>query len=349
MNFTVGEIAALVGGKASGSQNKKITSIRPLESSDEFSVSYLENAELLSKIKELKAGCLLAPLREKEKIKLDLPVVWVENPKLAFAKLLGIEEKRTQKNYSPFVSPHAVVAQGADVDDSAYVGHFAVIEEGAVIGRNAVIEANCYVGKNSRIGENTRLYPGVVARENVFIGKNCIIHPNATLGGDGYGFVKNGAVYEKIPQIGSVKIGDGVEIGSNSAVDRATLGETEIGDGTKLDNLVHIAHNVKIGKNCLIVAQVGIAGSCVIGDNVIISGQAGVADHVKIGDNSVIVARTGVIGPVKPGSVLFGYLARPRNEYMKIEAILSKLPDIYDFYKKAKKHPAFQENEKKND
>lgn len=340
MNLTLKEISKMINGVLEGDEQKIILYVKPLEIADEKSICYIENSEKI-KLLSPKAGCVIAPLKEKEKIKLETNIIWVENPKLAFAILLQYESEEQKKKYPPYISPNAIISNSATIGKNCYINHFTIIEDGAIIEDDVVIEANCYIGKNTRIGKNTYIYPQVVIRENISIGKNCIIHSNTTIGSDGYGYIQDKGIHFKIPQIGSVKIEDNVEIGAGCCIDRATLGETTIGEGTKIDNLVHIAHNVKIGKNCLILAQAGIAGSTEIGNNVIIAGQAGIADHIVIEDNSIIMAKTGVIGRVKKNSILFGFIGRDRKEYLKIEAILSKLPEIYNFFKKMK-------NEKEN-
>ena len=289
------------------------------------------------KIKGLKPGCLLVPENEKRKKTFDFPVIWVKNPKAAFSLILSEKEKEKFSYIKAGISPKSEISPKAVISKSAYIGPFCFVGDEAVISENAVLVSGVYVGNKVFIGKNSKIYPNVTIREDCYIGQDCIIHSGCVIGADGYGYIQANSGHEKVPQIGAVRISDRVELGANSCVDRATLGFTEIGEGSKIDNLVHIAHNVKIGKNCLIIAQAGIAGSSVIGDNVIIAGQAGISDHVVIGDNSIIMAKTGVIGKVPPKSVLFGYLGRPRGEYMRIEALLSKLPEFFSFYKKVKK------------
>jgi len=348
MNLTIEKIAEIINGELEGDKNKIITSIKPIDIADENSISYIENLEKANKLIDIKAGCIIVPLGERNKLNLKTNLIFVKNPKLAFAKLLEKEVVNFRKKYLPFISSKAIISPQSKIPKSCYIGHFCVIEDGVELGENVVIESGCYIGRNSKIGNNTLIYPGVVIRENVFIGNDCIIHSNTTIGSDGYGYVRDNDEHIKIQQIGIVRIGNKVEIGANCSIDRATLGETAIGDGSKIDNLVHIAHNVKIGKNCLILAQAGISGSCEIGNNVIIGGQVGVADHIIIEDNSIIMSKSGVIGKVKKGSILFGFLARPRSEYMKIEAILTKLPEIYSFYKKVKKILNLEDEKKDN-
>jgi UDP-3-O-[3-hydroxymyristoyl] glucosamine N-acyltransferase len=173
--------------------------------------------------------------------------------------------------------------------------------------------------------------------ENCLIGNKCIIHSGTVIGSDGFGYFKHEGKHLKIPQTGIVRIEDDVEIGANTTIDRAALDETVIGEGTKIDNLVQIAHNVKIGKHCIIVSQAGIAGSAVIGDNTIVSGQAGIIDHIKIGKNAVIIAQSGIMKEVKDGEIMFGSPAKPYRQAMKTQAMINKLPQMYELFKKIKK------------
>jgi UDP-3-O-[3-hydroxymyristoyl] glucosamine N-acyltransferase len=235
------------------------------------------------------------------------------------------------------VHAHAAVDASSQIGAHAAIGPFTTIEKAVTIGEGSVIYSGCYIGARVQIGPHAIIYPGVVLREDTHIGARVIIQPGAVLGSDGYGFATQEGKHHKIPQIGRVVIEDDVEIGANVTIDRATTGETRIGSGTKIDNLVHIAHNVQVGKNCLIVAQVGISGSTRIGNQVTLAGQVGVVGHLTIGDNAVIAAQSGVMNNVEPGSVLFGSPARPHREAMKLLAIYGKLSEIYDAVKALKK------------
>ncbi len=206
-----------------------------------------------------------------------------------------------------------------------------------VIGDRTVISAGTYVGDKAVIGKDGLIYPNVIVREEVIIGDNVIIHPGAVIGADGFGYATEKGKHHKIPQIGTVEIGNGVEIGANVTIDRATLGKTSIGEGTKIDNLVQIGHNVKIGKNCLIVSQVGISGSTVIGDNVTLAGQAGLVGHIAIGDNAIVGAQAGVTKSVPPNTAVSGYPAREHRIAQKIDAQLIRLPKLYEQIKKLRR------------
>ncbi|MDI6642137.1 MAG: UDP-3-O-(3-hydroxymyristoyl)glucosamine N-acyltransferase, partial [Elusimicrobiota bacterium] len=234
----------------------------------------------------------------------------------------------------------AIISKSAKLGENVTIGPYTIIEADVSVGENTVISANCYIGRNSTIGKKCFIYPQVVIRENVTIGNEVIIHSGTVIGSDGFGYFKmqentHMLTHIKIPQIGTVEIEDNVEIGACVTIDRATTGKTVIGSGTKIDNLVQIGHNVKIGKNCIIVSQAGIAGSVKIGNNVTIAGQAGIKDHIIIGDGAVVAAQSGVIGDVKHGEIVSGYPARPHKEALKVQAFINKL--ALTFFSREKK------------
>ncbi len=270
------------------------------------------------------SAVIISPEVKVEDVK--VPYIVSKNPYYAFARLLELFFPPVKvKGGRPESGP---IARSAVIGKNARIYQGAFIDENAVIGDDCVIYPGCFIGENARVGSNTWLYSNVTLRENCVVGMNCIIHSGAVIGADGYGFVKHNGSYYKIPQIGNVVIEDGVEIGANVTCDRATIGSTRIGRGTKIDNLVHIAHNVHIGRNVLIVAQVGISGSVDIGDDVTIAGQSGVVGHVSIGAGSVIAARSVVTCDIKPKSFISGFPAKPHAEEMKIKAATRKLPNL---------------------
>jgi UDP-3-O-[3-hydroxymyristoyl] glucosamine N-acyltransferase len=338
MKLTAADINKLAEGTLQGDGARAITGAAPLEKAGPSDLAFVADAALLVSAPASKAGCLLAP-RGTEGLFKDFPgtLVFTKNPKYAFMLALRLVENEARPLPLPGTHPAAFVSPSARIGGKVHIGPFAVVEAGASVGDGSVIAAQCYVGRNAKIGAGTRLYPGVKIMDACEIGAGVIVHAGVVIGSDGYGYISPRGVHEKIPQLGKVIIEDSVEIGANTAIDRAALETTVIGAGTKIDNLVHIAHNVKIGKNCLILAQVGIAGSTTIGNNAIIAGQAGISDHLTIGDNTVIMGRTGVMADLGPNQIVFGHTARPRLQAMKIEVLLGKLPEMHKTLLKIKK------------
>jgi len=227
----------------------------------------------------------------------------------------------------PKIEPTAVIAESAKIGANAYIGHHVVIEENAVIGEGTVIHPGVYVGKGTSIGQDCFIYPHVTIMHRVTIGDRVAIYANAVVGSDGFGYARNGEGFLKIPQSGIVAIEDDVEIGAGTTIDRATIGETRIGTGAIIDNLVQIAHNCIVGAGSIICAQVGLAGTSTIGKNVTLAGQVGVAGHLTIGDGSIVQAQSGIPSDLPPKSIVFGYPARPIRQAHRIEAILNHLPE----------------------
>lgn len=338
MKITPAEIAVLIGGELQGPADTVITGAMPLAAAGGTDLAYLEKAANAAWTASRPAGCLLAPEEARSALAGRAgAVIYVKSPKQAFAQALFKFENELNPLPKPGVHPSAVVDQSAKVGAGVHIGPHAVVEALAEIGDSVVISAGCYVGAQTRIGAGARFYPNVTVRERCLIGKNVILHPGVVIGSDGFGYINISGRHRKIPQVGRVIIEDDVEIGANAAIDRAALDATVIGAGTKIDNLVHIAHNVRIGKNCLILAQAAIAGSTAVGNNAIIGGQAGISDHLTIGDNAVVMSKTGIMTDLAAGAVVFGHTGRPRARAMKIEVILSKLPELYATVRKLKK------------
>jgi len=338
MNFTASAIAKLAEGSLRGNGELAISGAAPLETAGPSDLAFLSDPSLAAAALASKAGCLLAPLGSEDLFK-DFPgtLVFTKNPKYAFMLALRLVEKEARPLPKPGTHPSSFVASSARLGKDIHIGPFAVIEDGAEISDGAVIDAQCYIGRNAKVGRAARLYPGVKIMDACEVGAETIVHAGAVIGSDGYGYISPRGAHEKIPQLGRVIVEGRVEIGANTTIDRAALEVTLIGGGTKIDNLVHIAHNVKIGRHCLIMAQAGIAGSCVLGDNVIIGGQVAVSDHVTIGENTVVMGKTGVMKNLEPNQIVFGHLARPRMEAMKIEVLLGKLPEMHKMINKIKK------------
>jgi UDP-3-O-[3-hydroxymyristoyl] glucosamine N-acyltransferase len=333
----VREIAQAVGGHLQGDDSLVIEGAAGLDEAAEKEISFFHNPKYVGQLSTTKAGAVIVPEKLNGHIHIAAKtVIRVANPQLAFAHVLAILDQH-RVHHPEGIHPRAIIDPSARLAPGVAVGANTVIERDVQIGSGTVIYAASYVGENCRIGENCLIYPQVVLREHTEVGNRVILHSGVVLGADGYGFATHEGRHHKIPQIGRVVVEDDVEIGANVTVDRATTGATRIGAGTKIDNLVQIAHNVQIGRDCLIVAQAGIAGSTRLGDHVTLAAQAGLVGHLKIGDGAVIAAQSGVMNDVAPGEVLFGSPARPHKQAMKLQAIFGKLPEIYDTLRALKK------------
>jgi UDP-3-O-[3-hydroxymyristoyl] glucosamine N-acyltransferase len=230
---------------------------------------------------------------------------------------------------APGVHATAVVSPEAELGPEVAVGPHCVVEAGARLGARVVLGAGCYVGRDAQIGDDTWLWPRVVVRDECVLGARCIVHPGAVIGGDGFGFAFDQGRYHKVPQVGNVVVGDDVEIGANACIDRATTDSTRIGDGSKIDNLVQIGHNVVVGPHCIIVAQVGIAGSTELEDHVTLGGQAGLVGHIKVGAGAMVGAQSGVTKSVPAETIVTGYPAVPHTAWKRLYAFLQKLPQLF--------------------
>lgn len=335
MELKLKDIAQMVGGRLEGNPEEVISGAAGLTEARKGDISFLGNPKYQPLLQETRAGCVFLP----EDLKADGYLgnrIHVKNPQWAFAQVLTVWEKE-RRQHPKGIHSTAVVHSSAKLGREVVIGAHTVVEEGVRIGDRSVLYAHCYVGANSQIGSDCLIYPRVVVREECLLGDRVIIQPGVVIGGDGYGFVMIEGSHRKIPQLGRVVVEDDVEIGANTTIDRATTGETRIGKGTKIDNLVQIAHNVKIGRHCLVISQVAIAGSTQIGNYVTLAGQVAIAGHLKIGDKAVIAGQSGVMSDLEPGTVVFGSPARPHREAMKIQAILGKLPEIYQTIKEMKK------------
>ena len=338
MRFFAEIIAEKLNGELQGDPKRIIENVAPIEKAGEKDISFLADPKFLEAAKNSQAACILAPdTAKKDLASFKNCVIYVKNPRYAFMLLLREAEKAMRPIHPVGIDSKAAVSPNAIIGNRAHVGPCCTVEAGAEIGPGAIIEAGCYIGPNAKIGARTRLYPGVKIMNSCSVGDDCILFPGVVIGSDGFGYVFNNGIHEKIPQIGRVIIGNKVEIGANTCIDRAAMETTRIGDGTKIDNLVHIAHNVQIGKGCIILAHSTIAGSVVLEDYVTLSGQSCVADHVRIGSGATLMGKSGVMSDVKPGALLCGFFAKPRAETFKIEVLQGKLPEMYKDLKKMKK------------
>jgi UDP-3-O-[3-hydroxymyristoyl] glucosamine N-acyltransferase len=323
MQKSLRELAELVGGELNGNPDAQILGAADIADAEEGDIVFAETPKLFEEARRSKASAIIACPGARDSGK---AVITVENPRFAFAKVLRAftpaKERRIGVDPSSIISPDAVIGENPSVGANVHVG------KQSAIGKNAFIYPFVYVGENVRIGDDCVLYPFVTILDDVSLGDRVIVHSGTVIGSDGFGFTKVGGEHYKMPQIGSVTIGDDVEIGANVTIDKARTGKTEIGRGTKIDNLVHIAHNVKIGENCILVAQTGISGSVQIGDRVILAGQSGVKDHLTVGDDAIVCARAGVIGSIGAGEFVSGFPARDHKEQLRIQAAQQRVPGL---------------------
>jgi len=320
---TLGELAALVGGELRGDPGLPIRGIASLEDAGSGDLSFVTGPRHLRQAEASRASALVVP-RD-----LDLPgrpVIRVDQPYAAVVTLLHAFHPEPAP--TPGIHPTAVVAASARVAPDAAVLALAVVGADSTVDSRAVLHPHVVVGERCRVGEGSVLHAHVVLRGNVEVGRGVVIHAGSVLGADGFGYVFDGARHVKIPQVGRVVVEDDAEIGANVTIDRATMGDTVIGRGTKIDNLVQIGHNTVVGSDTIIVAQAGISGSCRIGNRVVIGGQVGVADHAAIGDGAQVGSQSGVHGHVPPGAAVLGYPAMPVAEARRAMAAQAHLPEL---------------------
>jgi UDP-3-O-[3-hydroxymyristoyl] glucosamine N-acyltransferase len=329
---TISELAALVGGEVfTGSGDAVITGPASLADAQPGEISFFAHPRYAGDLRSTRAAAVLVPADFTGETAAAL--IRVENPSRAFVQVTAAFARPPQRPPAG-VHPSAVVHEGAAIDPGASICEQAVVMPGAVIGPRVVVGAGSYVGRDARLGEDTVLHPRAVVREGTLVGQRVIIHSGAVIGADGFGYDTREGRHEKIPQSGVVVLEDDVEIGANTTIDRARFGRTVVGEGTKVDNLVQIAHNVVIGRHCIICSQVGIAGSARIGDYVILAGQAGLVGHITVGDGAIIGAQTGVSNDVEPGARVVGSPPRPIGEWKRSIVRVDKLAGLYERVKK---------------
>ncbi|MEE8574761.1 MAG: UDP-3-O-(3-hydroxymyristoyl)glucosamine N-acyltransferase, partial [Thermodesulfobacteriota bacterium] len=314
---TLGEVARFLGGRLTGDEGKVVRDVASIETAEDGELTFAATSKSVKLIKACRASAVILPESSEGSEGLEgKNLIFVENAHLAFAK--AIELFRPETSATPCVDERASVSESATVGNDVSVGPFAVIEDGAKIGDGVVIGAGAFVGRATEIGEGTRIYPNVSILPGSLLGRNVIIHSGSVIGSDGFGYVPTptGEGHYKIPQRGIVRIEDDAEIGAGVTIDRATLGETVIGRGAKIDNLVQIAHNVVIGEHSIIVSQAGISGSTTLGRRVIVGGQVGIVDHVTLGDGAMIGSQSGVSQNIPPGEVFSGSPAIPHRTWL---------------------------------
>ncbi|MEO0529418.1 MAG: UDP-3-O-(3-hydroxymyristoyl)glucosamine N-acyltransferase [Planctomycetota bacterium] len=321
---TLGELAALVGGEVQGDPNTQVDNAWPPEDCDGESITLIDSAESLPKLEGCPAVAVLAPKGVSEA---DRPAILVDEVHAAFAAIVKhfrpVRERQTTGIHPTAVIPPSVrLGQGVSIEAGVVIGEDATLGEGVTVGPNTVIGNDCYLGDGTQVAARVTLYDGTV------VGERCRLHSGVVLGADGFGYRQVDGQHVSVPQLGTVAVGDDVEIGANTTIDRGVYGPTKIGDGTKIDNLVQIGHNCRIGDHNLLCSQVGIAGSTSTGDYVVMAGQVGVRDHVHIGKGAILSAMAGVSNDVPEGEIMLGAPATPLREQKLQFAAVAKLPQL---------------------
>ncbi len=346
MPFTVAEIASLVGGTAEGELGRVITGANIIEQAGSSDLAFAANRKALEAATQSQAACVLVPSSFEGR--LSHAVIRVTDPRVAFAKAL--ESLYPRKRLAPGIHQTAVVASSAQLGERCAVGAHVSIGENTRIGNDCQIGSGCVIGDEVTIGNGCVLHGNVTFYDRVTIGDRAIIHAGVVIGADGFGFALAGDHYEKFPQVGTVEIGNDVEIGANCCIDRAALGVTRIGDGTKLDNLVHVGHNCVIGKHVVVAAQTGFSGSVTVGDYAVIGGQAGIGEKAKIESKAVVGGKAGVLVSqrVKAGEPVWGIPARPLRGHLKNLAYVQKLPELNETVRELRQRIDHLDLEKKS-
>jgi UDP-3-O-[3-hydroxymyristoyl] glucosamine N-acyltransferase len=350
--LTVAQLAQQLGAELIGDGTGIITGVGSIGEIGENQISYRQEGEgsvdekLFIQLNSSKAGAVIVAHEIKELLKPQLVVENVDTALIDVMNLLAPKLKAPE----PGISSSATIGQGVEISDSASIGPYVVISDGVRIGSGTVISSGCSIGENTSIGRNSRLDSNVVVHHNCSIGNHVIIQANTTIGSTGFGYAQIDGTHRLVPHIGGVVIEDFVEIGANSCVDRAKFGNTVIGAGTKIDNLVQIAHNVKIGKCCLIVSLTGVSGSCKLGDGVVLGGQVGLVDNISIGAGTMIGAKSGVMSDVDAGKKLLGIPAVDHRDGLRIMGLRKRLPEmskqLKELNKKVKELEASKDDKK---
>jgi UDP-3-O-[3-hydroxymyristoyl] glucosamine N-acyltransferase len=321
--ITAAAIAGLVSGELIGDGSVSVNGVAPLDRADASHLSILSSAKYAAMLASTNAGVVLVDPEFRDVPSGHGTRIIVKQP---LEKLLSLLPRLYPESpSSPGVASTARIGKGATLGERISIGEYAVVGAGSTLGDDVVIGAHSVVGDKATVGDGTRLWPGVSIYPGASLGRRVTIHSGARIGCDGFGYVFRDGMHNKIPHVGRCIIGDDVEIGANTTVDRGSIDDTVVGNGTKIDNLVHIAHNVRIGEKCLIMAQVGVAGSVMIGDGAILAGQAGISGHLSIGAGARLAAQAGVFGDIPAGETWSGYPARPHRESLRASAAVFKL------------------------
>ena len=330
IQYTLNQVQSIIGGKIIGDGNTVITDVTGIEAAGEGDITFIKNDTLIPQALISKASAIVV---HREIQALKKPQIIIENPFLAFTRFTEVIARERYRRPTG-IHATAIVSKNAIIGKGVSVGAHVIIEDYVRIGDNITIYPNTYIGKESCIGDDAIIYANVSIRENVILGKRVIVHCNSVIGDDGFGYLQINGKHTKIPQVGTVEIGDDVEIGAMVTICRAALDKTIIGNGVKIDNHSHIAHNVTIGDNTMLIAYAKIAGSTKIGKNVMIAEDVGITDHVTIGDNCIIGGGSNVYKSLEPGSVVWGSPAKAINEEKRIQVLIKKLPEMYNTMKK---------------
>ncbi len=332
MKYTVNELAMAVGGTVIGDGNVIIEETRSLDQGAPTSIAFAVG-EYREMIPKSKSGAIVVEDAFEEA---PMPQILVDNAKVAFSKLLKLF-------HPPIVIPSeihetAIIGENVTIGKNVTIRPYCIVCDNAIIGDNVVLHPYVYIGHNAKIGNDSAIYAGAIVHENCILGQRVVLRAKAVIGGEGFGFATGeSGIHTHVPQVGNVILEDDVEVGSCSCIDNATMGSTLVRRGTKIDNLVHLGHNVEIGEDCFLIAQVGIAGSTKCGNHVVFAGQTGSTGHITIGDNVTFAGKTGITGNVPSNSVYAGYPMRPHKEWLKLAAYETRLPELVRTVKKLEK------------
>jgi UDP-3-O-[3-hydroxymyristoyl] glucosamine N-acyltransferase len=325
VGYRLAELAELVGGRVEGDPDRVVEAIRTLEAAGPHDLSFLKDPRYRGQAAASGAGALLVgPALVDAVPGRDLLVA--ADPDYALARLVAVLHPPVRRE--PGVHPTAVLEPGCAVDPTAHVGPYVVIGEGSRIGAGAAVHAFVSVGRGCAVGEGVVLHPHAVLYDGTEVGPGSVVHAGVVLGADGFGYATHGGAHHKVPQVGRVVVEGDVEIGANSAIDRATLGETRIGAGTKIDNLVQVGHNVRVGRHCILCGQTGIAGSTRLGDGVVLAGQVGISGHIELGDRVQVAAKSAVYSSVAAGTVVGGIPAVEVRKWRRQTVLQSRLEEM---------------------
>lgn len=326
IELTVEELAAHLAGEVVGDGTRAIRRVAPLEAAGPEELSFVAQRRYLPYVAATRAAAVLVSEELAGEVPATLTQVRVRDAHAALGEALRL--LHPPRRPPAGLHPTAIVGPDVELGDGVGIGPYAVIGEGSVLGAGVVVGAHVVVGEACRIGADSVLHPHVTLYPGVVLGARCTIHSGARLGKEGFGYVWTGTEHRRVPQVGGCRLGDDVDVGANVTIDRGSIGDTLVGDGTKIDNLVQLGHNVRVGRHVILVSQVGVAGSCEIGDGAVLGGQVGVSGHLRIGAGARVGAQAGVIGDVPAGATVSGYPARPHREALRMQAAAARLPQL---------------------